>query len=384
MLPNLETNYAGIRLKSPIIVSSAGIAEYANQIKKIEHSGAGAVVMKSFFEEEICRKAPTPRFKVLKRGYNGNSSTTLYSYEQASNLGPQEYADEISKAKEIADIPIFASLNCVTSEGWEEMSLLVERAGADGIELNVSCPHGVHIMEGRTLKDEIKKALEATSSVKIPRIVKLSPQTNNPLIEALEVEKMGGNGIIAFNRFTGLDIDLETEKPILHGGYAGHGGSWAIYYNLRWITAMYPSLHIPIAASGGVTDGKDAFKYILAGATVVQICTVILFKGYEVIKSINEELCNLMEEKGYYSPENFRGKVVDKILSFREVDRRKLYVARIEQEKCSQCGICYRSCYSEAIEYKDGRFYISENCLGCGLCAELCPRGAIDLVRGIT
>lgn len=380
-MPNLETSYAGIRLKSPIIVSSAGIAEYANQIKKIEYFGAGAVVMKSFFEEEVCRKAPTPRFKVLKRGYNGNSSTTLYSYEQASNLSSQEYADEISRAKEITNIPIFASLNCITPDGWEKMSLLVERAGADGIELNVSCPHGVHIMEGRILKDEIKKALEATSSVKIPRIVKLSPQTSNPLIEALEVEKNRGDGVIAFNRFTGLDIDLETESPILHGGYAGHGGAWAIYYGLRWITAMYPYLHIPIAASGGVTNGKDAFKYILAGATVVQICTVVLFKGYEWIRSINKELYKLMEEKGSSSLGDFRGKVVDKILSFREVDRRKLYVAQIDQEKCSQCEICYRSCYAEAIEYRDGRFYMNENCLGCGLCAELCPRKAIELEK---
>lgn len=380
-MASLDVNYAGIRLKTPIIVSSAGIVGYAHQIKKAEDHGAGAVVMKSFFEEEICRQAPTPRFKILRRGYNGNSSVTLYSYEQASELGPEEYAEEVSKAKSLVKIPIFASLNCVTPEMWNKMAHLVEDAGADGIELNVSCPHGVHIMEGKTLKDEIRKALEATEGVKIPRIVKLSPQTSNPMIEADVVERNNGSGVVVFNRFTGLDIDLEKEAPILHGGYAGHGGAWAIHYVLRWISAMYPYLHIPMSASGGVTNGKDAVKCILAGATTVQICTVVILKGYDVIQKINEEILEFLNEKGYSTLDEFRGKVTDKILSYKEVDRRKLYVAYIDQEKCNQCGICYKSCYSDGIEKRDGRFYVGSNCIGCGLCVELCPRKAIELVR---
>lgn len=381
-MPNTEVTYAGLKLKTPIIVSSAGIVGYAHQIKKAEDYGAGAVVMKSFFEEEVCRKAPTPRFKLIRRGYNGNSSVILYSYEQASELGPEEYADEISKAKGLVKIPIFASLNCTTPDMWNRMSHLVELAGADGIELNVSCPHGVHIMEGRTLKDEIKKALDATKDVKIPRIVKLSPQTSDPMIEASEVERNGGSGVVVFNRFTGLDIDLDTEAPILHGGYAGHGGAWAIHYVLRWISAMYPHLHIPISASGGVTNGKDAIKCVLAGATSVQICTVVILKGYEVIEKINREISEFLEEKGYSSLDDIRGKVVGKILSYKEVDRRKLYVAYINQEKCNQCEICYKACYSSSIERDNGgRFYINSNCIGCGLCVELCPRKAIELVR---
>lgn len=378
---NLEVNYAGIRLKTPIIVSSAGIVGYAHQIKRAEDYGAGAVVMKSFFEEEICRQAPTPRFKLLRRGYNGNSSVTLYSYEQASELGPEEYAEEISKAKSLVKIPVFASLNCITPEMWSRMAHLVESAGADGIELNVSCPHGVHIMEGRTLKDEIQKALDATKGVKIPRIVKLSPQTSNPMIEADVVEKNNGDGVVMFNRFTGLDIDLETEAPILHGGYAGHGGAWSLQYVLRWISALYPYLHIPISASGGVTNGKDAVKCILAGATTVQICTVVILKGYEVIQKINEEIIEFLNQKGYKSLDEIRGKVIDKILSYKEVDRRKLYVAYIDQEKCSQCETCYKACYSSAIEKRDGRFYVNANCIGCGLCVELCPRRSIELVK---
>lgn len=379
-MASLDVNYAGIRLKTPIIVSSAGIVGYAHQIKKAEDYGAGAVVMKSFFEEEICRQAPTPRFKILRRGYNGNSSVTLYSYEQASELGPEEYGEEISKAKSLVNIPVFASLNCITPEMWNKMAHLVEEAGADGIELNVSCPHGVHIMEGRTLKDEIKKALEATEGVKIPRIVKLSPQTSNPMIEAEVVEKNNGSGIVVFNRFTGLDIDLEKEAPILHGGYAGHGGAWALHYVLRWISAMYPYLRIPISASGGVTNGKDAVKCIMAGATTVQICTVVILRGYEVIQKINEEILEFLKEKGYTSLDEFRGKVVGRILSYREVDRRRLYVAYIDQEKCNQCEICYKACYSDAIEKKDGRFYVGSKCIGCGLCKELCPRKAIELI----
>jgi Pyruvate/2-oxoacid:ferredoxin oxidoreductase delta subunit len=109
---------------------------------------------------------------------------------------------------------------------------------------------------------------------------------------------------------------------------------------------------------------------------------VVILKGYEVIEKINREIVEFLQEKGYTSLNDIRGKIVGKILSHREVDRRKLYVAHINQEKCNQCETCYKVCYSSAIErHNDRRFYINENCVGCGLCVEVCPRKAIELVR---
>ncbi|SHF57300.1 dihydroorotate dehydrogenase (fumarate) [Caldanaerobius fijiensis DSM 17918] len=375
---DLSTTYAGLKLRSPLIAAAAGITGTLERLKKAEDNGIGAVVTKSLFQKEICRISPTPRFKIVKHA----SSTTLYSYEQASEYGLYEYAEFIHRAKSELVVPVIASINCYTDDAWVEYGKLMEQAGADAIELNLSCPHGVHIMSGI---DVIESMVATTklmkNAVKIPVIPKMTPQSTNPASDALRLDEAGADGLVMFNRFTGLDIDVEKEVPILHGGYAGHGGPWSIMFSLRWISAVSPRVKCDISGSGGVMNGDDAVKYVLAGAKTVQICTAIILNGYEIIGRINREIEKFMESKGYTSIEDFKGKICNKIKSMDEVDRTQWAKAVIDQNRCTTCGLCARVCIYDGIGINGDKYFINNKCDGCGLCAEVCPVKAISMVR---
>lgn len=379
---DLSTSYAGLSLKNPVIAGSAGITETAERMLRAEDAGAGAVVVKSLFEWEVTRKAPTPRFRILKESTGISRSYVLYSYEQASVFDEQRYAEEIRRAKERLSIPVISSIACVTDEGWSRYAGLMEEAGADATELNLSCPHGAHIVVQRPVVEDMIHAIQVVKAAtkRLPVFVKMTGQLTDPKSVALALQEAGADGVVMFNRFTGLDIDLETEQPILHGAYAGHGGPWAIHYPLRWISAVSPSLKIPISATSGVWKGEDVVKYLLAGATTVQCCSAIVTEGYPVIGRIVSGLAEFMERKGYRRIEDFRGAVCSRILGTEQVDRRSRFQARIDSEKCNACGRCNAVCIYEAIRGTGTeKRFVAESCDGCGLCPEVCPTGAIGM-----
>ena len=382
-MTDLSVDFAGLRLSSPLLAGSAGTTGTGEGMKRAEDAGAGGIVMKSLFAKEVCRVAPTPRFRVLRQGRGRERSFVLYSYEQASEWGPERYAEEVRRAKEALAIPVIPSINCLTPEEWLGYSALMEQAGGDAIELNLSCPHGPHLMEGHDLTREM---VEMTRLVKqarrIPIMPKMTPQLNNPPGVAVALERAGADAIVAFNRFTGLDIDVQTERPIMHGGYAGHGGPWALHYTLRWLAGMYPSLSVPLSASGGVADWQDVVKAILAGATTVQTVTAVVIGGYGQISRFNQGLRQWMDEKGYNCIADFRGAVCDRIVPMEQVFREHVLRAEVDVERCTDCGTCRRVCIYDAVIQEGGHSVVlAERCDGCGLCAEMCPAAAISMVR---
>jgi len=363
-------------------VAAAGITETADRVSRAAEAGAGAVVMKSFFDEEICRTSPTPRFAILSRGTPGFTSDTLYSFEQSSMFGPEEYARELDRASRLVDIPVIPSLNCTSVDSWTKHAKLMEHAGARAIELNLSCPYGAQIMEERNLEGMMVDVVQAVSEhVQVPVVAKITGQLTDPLKVALKLERAGAGAIVMFNRFTGLEIDLETEQPIMHGSFAGHGGTWSVHYPLRWISVVAPHLSIPICATSGVADGGDVAKYLLVGATAVQVCTAVYVRGYTAIGEIVAGLKQFMADKGYHTLAEFRGKIAGKVRTPQTVDRKHLYSARIDRESCLDCGACDDICLYGAIELRDSERFITERCDGCGLCVEICPHGAITMVR---
>lgn len=381
-MADLSLDFAGLRLRTPVLAGSAGITGTVEGMKRAEDAGAGAVVMKSLFAKEVCRVAPTPRFRVLRNDLGRDRSFVLYSYEQASEWDPERYAEEVRRAKEALDIPVIPSINCLTPEEWLGYSALMEEAGADAIELNLSCPHGPHLMEGH---DVTREMIEMTALVRqarrVPVMPKMTPQLNNPPGVAVSLERAGADAIVAFNRFTGLDIDIESERPVMHGGYAGHGGPWALHYTLRWLAGMYPSLRVPLAASGGVAGWQDVVKAILAGATAVQTVTAVVMRGYDEITRQNDGLSRWMDGKGYGSIAEFRGSICRRIVPMEDVFREHVLRAEINAGLCTACGICARVCiYDAAAEGEEAYAIVAERCDGCGLCVELCPTAAIAMV----
>lgn len=380
---DLSCEYVGLKLKNPIIVASSGLAENLKNMKKAEEHGAACVVVKSFFEEKVCRISPTPRFEIIERKMGKLRSQTFYSFEQASPYEADEYFEEVRKAINTLSIPVIPSINCITDEGWKKYSKMAEQIGAPALELNVSCPHGSISFRGGDVEEKILNVAKIVrDSVKIPLIVKLPMQLSSPLSMAKMLERIGINGVVMFNRLTGLDIDLENERPIMHGGYAGHGGPWAFNYVLRWIANSSPHLSLSIAASGGVGSGEDIIKYIYAGADVVEVCSLIYLLGYDAIDLLLKQIEQFMERKSYNDFSQFRGKVSGKaILGNEEIDRRHLFKAVIDPQLCTSCGICQKVCIYDAPIKGERAYLITDLCDGCGLCVKLCPTRAIAMVH---
>ena len=381
MKNKLLVHYLGMELPSPIIVAPAGITETAERIARCEENGAGAVVMKTLTEVEIMRSSPTPRFRLLKKE-KGLRHFVLYSYEQMSVFNPREYAAEIKKSKKLVDIPVIGSIACSTDNSWKEIAKMIEDAGADALEINLACPHGLDMADKFNIEDRISHITElVSSSVKIPVVSKLPSQLTNPLNVAQNVQNAGARGVVIFNRFIGLDIDVEKQKPIMHGGFAGHGGYWSIYFPLRWISEISPLLKIAISARSGVASGTDAIKYLLAGAATVQVCTAVITRGYQVIKKINTEIIDYLERHDFTSVSQLKGLVCNRISRLEQVDRQKKVRAKIDQEKCKSCDACRQACFYDAIDSTDKKYAINHSkCAGCGLCVEICDFDAISMV----
>ena len=332
-MADLTTEYVGLTLKSPIVIASAGITETVERMEKGQENGAGAVVMKSYFEEEISRTSPTPRFRIIKHDMGKNKTFTLFSYEQASEWDIQRYAQEVSTAKSKLHIKIIPSINCITDEGWVESAKMLEAAGADALELNTSCPHGSITFRGQAVEETIFTTVRLVrEAVSLPIVAKISPMVTSPIALAKGLEEIGVQGVTIFNRMTGLVVDIEEEAPIMHGGYAGHGGPWAIQYPLRWISEIRPQVKINIAGSGGVSTWEDVVKYILVGANVVQTCTAVIMNGYEIIGELLNGLEAYMDRKGYETLDDFRGKISTRILGTHEIDRRHKLRATISYD----------------------------------------------------
>lgn len=394
---DLRTRFAGLDLVSPIIVASSGLTETVELMRRAQDHGAGAVVMKSYFQHEICRIAPSPCFYMIRHDLGArHRAFTFYSFEQASRWDIDRYCEEIARAKHELSIAVIASINCVNDEGWVESARKVEAAGADAIELNVSCPHGSITFRGEDVENKIIHTLRVVrAAVNLPLIVKLSGMLTSPGYLARQAEQIGYQGVTMFNRFTALEIDLESERPVMHGSYAGHGGPWAIQYPLRWISQLAPQLGIDISATSGVASGRDVAKYVLAGAKTVQVCTALYLNGFQKLDDLHRELVQFMESKGYERPEDFRGKICARILTVEQVNRAHDKVARIDRYRAvAPCNYAcpiennpqgYISLVAKGEFEKAYRLVRASNPLPsvCGRvchhpCESACTRGSLD------
>jgi dihydroorotate dehydrogenase (fumarate) len=382
MAIDLSVKYGSLHLKSPVLVASSGLTETLRRVEKAAAFGAGGVVVKTLFEEPIMAKSPTPRFRIISRGFKKDRGLSFYSIEQGAGAQLDGYCREIARMKENTDIAVIASIGCVSDEKWIEFARGVESAGADALELNLSCPHSNLVMCNAPAIDEVIARVTGLvkKQVKIPVISKMTPQLNDPLSVAKIIERAGGDGCCAFSRCLGLDIDVEEAAPVMHGGYAGHGGAWGINYALHWISKISPALRIPVSGCGGISNWEDVVKYLLAGANNVQLCAAIYLNGYEIIASLLKGLREYMERHGYSGIDDFRGLALPKIKGLYDFEREKQIVANIDESKCKACGICARSCIYFAIEPGEPSYRISEACDGCGLCPQLCPSSAISMV----
>jgi len=320
---SLQTSFMGFTLQSPLIVASGPASHDVNQVELAEQQKVGAIVLKTACSDkyEHMRSWPRPRYKLLDwdKHMSGRSKQfTLYSYEQGYSGTLQDYWDFIKACKEKAHVPIIGSIFADVANDWAELAVKVEESGADAIELDISSPHRPGSLDFETTFVAAIKAVR--EAVKFPVAVKLAAGPD-VVHQCVAAQDHGADAVTLCNRIRGLDVDIEAQRPILHGYFAGVGGPWAKYYTFRHVAEAQQAIKIPISATGGAISGEDVIKYVLLGASTVQILSVIMINGWKSISRISQEIEEYMERKGIHSTEEIRGKAVAAMTPLDEVIR---------------------------------------------------------------
>ena len=327
----LQTNYMGLQLDSPIVVSACTLSEQTDNILKMEDSGAGAVVMFSLFEEQI--RQEEARFK-------GVLSETTNAFAEAAdffpnlddfNVGVDDYLDNIRKAKERVKIPIIGSLNGITNEGWIDYSRQMEQAGADGIEVNIFFIPGDVRMSSSEVEHRYLNIIESIKrTVKIPVAVKMNPYFSAMGNMALRMQHSGADALVLFNRFYQPDFDINKLSLVndLHYSVASE-----IRLPLLWIAMLYGKVTASLAATTGVQSVVEVVKYLLAGADVVMTASSLYKNGIDYLKDMNRDLENWMEMMGFDNIPAFKGSMSQQHISDPTAYERANYIKILEGVK---------------------------------------------------
>ena len=302
MQTSLYTNYVGLNLQNPIIVSSSGLTNNIERIKAAQQAGAGAIVLKSIFEEQLNIEAN----ELLT--YNEYPEAADYIRNYSKNNSLEKYIKLISDAKSEVKIPIFASINCVSVKDWTKFAKQIESAGADAIELNIYILPTDKNKKGSRYEDAYFDIVKQVSkSIKIPVIAKIGANFSNLTAAVEQLKNAGAKAVVLFNRTYEPDIDIENLKITAAEVFSSPSD---IRNSLRWVAITSAIQNAPqISASTGIHDGKAVVKQLLAGATTVQLCSVLYKNGLEHIKLVSDFLLSWMAKHNYTTIADFRGKM---------------------------------------------------------------------------
>ncbi len=304
-MADLKTNFAGLELKNPLVVGSSGLTDSVQKIKDIAEQGAGAVILKSLFEEQITFEA---NHTINSNEANEYPEAADYIKGYTKNNSLNDYLTLIKNAKQEIDIPVIASINCISASEWVSFAESIQNAGADALEVNVfilPLDRNKKAEEYEHIYYELFEKLR--KKINIPIIFKLGQQFTNLLtiLDRFNANKV--NGVTLFNRFYEPDIDID--KLSIKSAEVFSNAS-DLRKMIRWVAIASGKIHgLDIAASTGVHDAEAMIKTILAGATTTQICSVLYKNGTSKIKEIIEGLSKWMDEKGFETIEDFRGKL---------------------------------------------------------------------------
>jgi dihydroorotate dehydrogenase (fumarate) len=307
-MADLQTAYMGIPLRTPIVVAASTISSYVDRVKMAEQAGAGALVIRSLFEEQI-QFDRLRMEEALSVGEHSYAEATSY-FPKLQHGGASEHLMWIEKTRKAVGIPLIASLNAVSAGGWTQYARQLSGAGVDGIELNVYTVAADPRKSGAEIEQELYQTVESVrAETSLPLAVKLSPFYTSVVHVAAELDRRGVQALVVFNRFLQPDIDPEGES--LHSEMVFSTPA-ELRLPLRWAALLHGRIRADLAVSTGVHSGRDVAKALLAGATVVQVASALLQNGIPYLSTMLRELEAWMGEHGYTRPEDFRGKLSQK------------------------------------------------------------------------
>lgn len=302
---NLATKYMGIELKNPIIVGSSSLTGTVDSIKEMADAGAGAVVLKSLFEEHIMLNMNKDIGIEDSFGSHTEMHDYLHFFEKQHII--DKYISLIKDAKKSVDIPIIASINCMSSTEWIDFALEIEKAGADGLELNIFIlPTDPKVKDDQIKQTYLKIIRRVTETINIPVAIKIGSYFDNVASSLQQLSWTKIKGMVLFNKFVTPDIDIDKLEVIT--GYAFTSPNDKAE-TLRWIGVMSELVDCDLCATTGVHNGKDAIKMLLAGASVVQMVSTIYKNSSKVIEESLVQISDWMKKHQYESIEQFKGKL---------------------------------------------------------------------------
>lgn len=318
---DLSTRFMGLSLPNPVVVSSSGLTSNIKGVLDAVDAGAGAVVLKSLFEEDIAASVARSRSNAAM----GHPEAEEYISQLGMLLEPDEYLSFVEEASSSADIPVIASLNCHSNRWWTDYAERIEKVGADAIELNIS-PVATDVKTTSADKEQIVVSMVelARKTVKLPLAVKIGPDYSSLPHLVNRIRQAGANSVTLFNRYYNIDMDIESV-----GLKSGNSLSAREEFGpvLRWIGILSDLTELDIAASTGVYTASDLIKVLLAGGDVAQFCSVLYREGLTVIGRVLSELKIWMEKHEYSRISDFHG-----FLSVKD-DNRNAFYQRLQYVK---------------------------------------------------
>ncbi len=307
-MTDLSTTYLGLRLRNPVVVSSSGLTSTLDGVRQCADAGAGAVVLRSIFEEQIDAEAAAATGDGASYGYQLEAEEYLARYGREGAVEP--YLELIREAKRAVSVPVIASVHCVSSGGWTDFAARVQDAGADALELNVFVLP-VDPAQGAIDNEKIyfDVAGAVAGRVEIPVALKIGPYFSGLAQTLIQLSRSGIRGLVLFNRPFPIDFDLETMELAPGVIYSSPA---EMHQSLRWISILSGRVFCDLAAATGVHDGAAVVKQLLAGASTVQVCSALYENDVAHLSAMTRQVEAWMERKGYERIAQFRGALAQK------------------------------------------------------------------------
>lgn len=297
-----NVKYLGLDLKSPVIVSSCSLTADVDKVKEMESCGAGAVVMKSLFEEQIRGEVEF----MASAGYSyPEMDDYLHAYIRSNSIA--QYTEKVRALKQAVSIPVIASINCYSAGEWVEYARQIEAAGADALEINLYDLALDPRTSPASIEDGYVNVVRSiVSELRIPVAVKIGPHYTSIVNFVDRIATAGAKGVVIFNRFFTPDIDLD-KFTLIPASPLSHEGEYA--ETLRWAAILSSAVKIDISTTTGIHSADSALKMILAGADTVQVCSVIYRHGPSVIREFNTRIAAFLEKNNVEDLSQIRGRL---------------------------------------------------------------------------
>ncbi|MBU0747627.1 MAG: NAD-dependent dihydropyrimidine dehydrogenase subunit PreA [Gammaproteobacteria bacterium] len=392
-MADIRSNFLGIQSPNPFWLASAPPTDKEINVTRAFEAGWGGVVWKTLGEDPAVVNVNGPRYSTLMS--QDRRVIGLNNIELITDRPLQTNLEEIKRVKRAwPDRAMIVSLMVPCEEqSWKNILPLVEDTGADGIELNFGCPHGMSERGMGAAVGQVPEYIQMVTAwckhySKLPVIVKLTPNITD-VRQPARAAKAGGADAVSLintiNSVMGVDLDRMVMSPSTdgwgsHGGYCGPAVKPIALNMVAEIARDAQTAGLPISGIGGITTWRDAAEYIALGCGTVQVCTAAMVYGFKIVQDMCDGLSNFMDEHGYATLDDFKGQAVHTVKDWKNLNLNHIEKAVINQDACIQCGRCHVVCedtsHQAITNMVNGarRFEVKEEeCVGCNLCVSICP-----------